>query len=1802
MSDGVKHISSSSDVVEANKHVGSLFSSSSDVVEIPHPRLFSSSSDVVPVPQVTQKARPKLTDEQKQRRNERNLTKSCNKKGDDYEITVNPLTQTRFCARKCANSDRAFTVKNTPTCESDELAKREKENTIADEKRRREEAKRQQAEARLRKEAEDRVEKHRREEERKRQAEEKQQKEAEEKMRREEAKRQQAEARLQKEAEDRADKQRREEERKRQAEEKQQKEAEEKMRREEERKRLAEVRLQKEAEKNAEKERRHQEREAVKLKKREDDEKEEEERLIKQGQKRIAAALQTVTKTAKGKMTQDLTSKVKTQIDMCDQRIDVVDSATLADPEKFKQHFFPDYTFDPASSKVSASCRGEDSVLNNNQLSVYIMSRCRALNKTVAPGLLVNHGTGSGKTLIGVLIMLAFWNTVHSADPTRAWCVMSVSTRKNQIVDNSSEVLAKLIVKYFQFYPIRIYGTKPDLTIHEEAKPMFSFESYLHQLGVTADQYKAYVKDLSGDKSHIPPMVLKYDEHWKWVEKLIIDRVYKGIYDSLVYNPKDDHGLSEAATAQLEKFTRNREKSGMILFTNSKFGRDFAANLWESDSDMFNMKRLAKKEATAPNADNSNDWVKEPMEQFVDDLTKDITKHLKQNVDDYLKRIQGMLAKDELNAPSSKDSKAFKNLKKSLAENLGAKIEVNGAKIAGTDIVTGPAEIKIHEYFNYFLMKKFNIKEVTVGRGRQATKTFEKVNEEFEEEAVEEGDGDVEAEAAETESAVDDDTLQAETDIPYFILNEKRQMENCVFILDEMQLLFQPPAEEVRESINYERTLCAFMHYRNPQNTYIAGLTATPGFNEQDVRSVITLIQGDPDVFLDTKTTKLLRALEKTQHTANITDRTAITYNVRVPGVVSWKGEKVQYLDDPVVVAGAETVRVRPSRGHSIGELVDSISSMRSLVSVVDYSADRQFYPNLRFNVRCVKLNEEYEGDVSERSDELKEKAHKALANEEADKADVKALRELHANVPIYKLGNMYSLKPFDDAMVVLGPSSSFKRRLRIDLLYLKKGEDARGGDRPTRERKQVERFADFQAQNAEAEIVDTSKFGCPAYMTSTSNGSIKTIYPSTKLTTLVDALLDGVIKRNGKHYVYCSDPYALFVIAHYLRTITHQVTTMDSVDATQKKKRVSLNDVPNPNPKYPSDQPRLKPYTGESLETLLNDRKQNVLRFFYLNGRTTKLSPYQTVIPSERVSDTRRGFNIACGKNSYQNIDKLRPTNIPEGKDYSMYGVDVKSKVNLSGDLIPIILATGEAYKGVDMKGINHIHLLDPFVDINDCIQLMGRGPRMCSHADFASPSQRTVMMHIYMAVSGSESEGDETVDWEVYKKSKTQFMQVWKPINTAFRQVAYDREVFGELVKTAEARVDTLLNLACTTVDNLAITYKPSTKSTYELDDARLAEISEQLHVVVEKISKSVERTLKKPNVYTVTVHRGDAGYARIDVQGGDTFSFQLKSITHEVGAKLGTLIQLLNDKHYQPANDELDSAIQKTKKELTEVARNTQSKISAATKIANEAAKEAEKVAREAKEAEKKATRKKNALAKIRGFTTKFHEDIAKESPKEPVIQEPVIQEPVIQEPVMTKKQAAQSKLRRFTQLFHADISKKAPLRRSKKSPSKKSPLRRSKKSPLRRSKKVSPLHRSPLHEEMKKVSPLHRSPLHEEMKKVSSSYRSPLRGETTGVSSYRSPLRGETTEVSPLHRSPLHEEMKKVSPLPRTSTEKSPRALGREPDSMSPRTRRNSPTDQWKHTTSEMKKLAEEARKTRLAAAEMLRAYDDTRRNG
>ena len=176
-------------------------------------------------------------------------------------------------------------------------------------------------------------------------------------------------------------------------------------------------------------------------------------------------------------------------------------------------------------------------------------------------------------------------------------------------------------------------------------------------------------------------------------------------------------------------------------------------------------------------------------------------------------------------------------------------------------------------------------------------------------------------------------------------------------------------------------------------------------------------------------------------------------------------------------------------------------------------------------------------------------------------------------------------------------------------------------------------------------------------------------------------------------------------------------------------------------------------------------------------------------------MSATKRGREIVSGMHTYENINK--EANI---KFDGEYPEALKKKlVNLEGDLIPIILATGEAYKGVDFRGIQHIHVVDPFVDINDLVQLMGRGPRTCSHALFAE-KDRKVTLHIYMGNHTPQqgmTKPPRTVDWDIYWDSVDNFNKVWMPIYTALRNVSYDKEVFRSLLEESVHRVDILLSL---------------------------------------------------------------------------------------------------------------------------------------------------------------------------------------------------------------------------------------------------------------------------------------------------------------------------------------------------------------------------------------------------------------------
>ena len=72
----------------------------------------------------------------------------------------------------------------------------------------------------------------------------------------------------------------------------------------------------------------------------------------------------------------------------------------------------------------------------------------------------------------------------------------------------------------------------------------------------------------------------------------------------------------------------------------------------------------------------------------------------------------------------------------------------------------------------------------------------------------------------------------------------------------------------------------------------------------------------------------------------------------------------------------------------------------------------------------------------------------------------------------------------------------------------------------------------------------------------------------------------------------------------------------------------------------------------------------------------------------------------------------------------------------NAHGQRLHVLVATQGFNESVDLKGVRHVHVLEPLVSAEDQKQLLGRGVRMCSHSQLSHPDEWTVTVHTYESV----------------------------------------------------------------------------------------------------------------------------------------------------------------------------------------------------------------------------------------------------------------------------------------------------------------------------------------------------------------------------------------------------------------------------------------------------------------------------------
>eukprot|EP00899_Mesostigma_viride_P005315 jgi/Mesvir1/14785/Mv05425-RA.1 len=173
------------------------------------------------------------------------------------------------------------------------------------------------------------------------------------------------------------------------------------------------------------------------------------------------------------------------------------------------------------------------------------------------------------------------------------------------------------------------------------------------------------------------------------------------------------------------------------------------------------------------------------------------------------------------------------------------------------------------------------------------------------------------------------------------------------------------------------------------------------------------------------------------------------------------------------------------------------------------------------------------------------------------------------------------------------------------------------------------------------------------------------------------------------------------------------------------------------------------------------------------LSPKFKRLSEIVTSSPNEKhyvytffnvggIKELSRVFD-ALGYNRLGSSKPEKP-----GKRYALLGVEddepalkmqhvrdvFNEKSNAKGEFLHVILARRKFNEGLDLKGVRHVHIVEPLLSKNAEKQTIARAVRYCSHS-FLSKEAWTVTVHRYLSV-GDETSKLNSLTTEQIEKTK--------------------------------------------------------------------------------------------------------------------------------------------------------------------------------------------------------------------------------------------------------------------------------------------------------------------------------------------------------------------------------------------------------------------------------------------------------------
>jgi hypothetical protein len=246
--------------------------------------------------------------------------------------------------------------------------------------------------------------------------------------------------------------------------------------------------------------------------------------------------------------------------------------------------------------------------------------------------------------------------------------------------------------------------------------------------------------------------------------------------------------------------------------------------------------------------------------------------------------------------------------------------------------------------------------------------------------------------------------------------------------------------------------------------------------------------------------------------------------------------------------------------------------------------------------------------------------------------------------------------------------------------------------------------------------------------------------------------------------------------VALQMTLITYPEDTTSIGDAMridkEEKKELPIFSYKNTNHFFDHD--RLQEYSGKLFQLQKTMQQFEGIGIIYVKQIKEGICPVAIALEAigyKLVDKYNHRTNICTNYNKKDNGKNYTVLNPSLNIDIQEMISLINDKSNADGNRIKIVIITDALSEGVDFKNIRQMHIVNPWWNLSQIEQIIGRAVRFRSHKD-VSFEKRNVEIFMHTALL---SNNEETIDYHMYCESEEKAIKIGK-LTRLLKEMAID------------------------------------------------------------------------------------------------------------------------------------------------------------------------------------------------------------------------------------------------------------------------------------------------------------------------------------------------------------------------------------------------------------------------------------------